>query len=154
MQLFNPLLKTNCGQRAQIAKARELRAANDLLKRCQGAPCAGPSHHRSISARVRRPKSAPDNTAEARSTTQLTRAVEIAALHLPPDEYATPLWLEHRHRANQARTARAHICRCSKRPRSSARITTLSLNQHRRALTARLIILASQPGRQSTWVGD
>ena len=40
VQLFDPPPKTSYGRRAQIAGARELRAANDLLKRWQGAPCA------------------------------------------------------------------------------------------------------------------
>ena len=40
VQLFELARKTSCVQRAQIAGARELRAANDLLKRWQGAPCA------------------------------------------------------------------------------------------------------------------
>ena len=109
VQLFELPPKTSCGQRAQIARARELRAANDLLKRWQGAPFARPAHHRSNPARVRRPKSAPDSTAEARSSAQINeggRSRRTRSCH--PTNMPPRSGTERRHRANQARTARVH----------------------------------------------
>ena len=146
--------KTSYGRRAQVAKARWTRAANDLLKRCQGAPYARPSHHPSNSARIRRPESAPDNTAEARSTAQVnegsrsrrtTRTIRLT-------RHSALAWSAKITLTRRAQ--RAPTCvDDQKRPRSSARPPALSSNQLRRALTARLTILASQPGRQSTWAG-
>ena len=105
---------------------------------------------------TRRPKSAPDKTPLRHTVPhKSTRAVEIAAPHEPPRPTRLP---------TLAQSADIALTRCAqraptspmitKRPKRSARLTTLSSNQLRLALTARLIIWASQPGQQSTWVGD
>ena len=127
-------LRTTC---SSDAKARHARA-----------------HH--IIAQTQRESGAP----RARPTTPLrhavphksTRAVEIAALHATTRLTCHPALVRSADIALTRRAQRAPTCADDqKRPRSSARPPALSSNQLRRALTARLIILASQPGRQSTW---
>ena len=102
--------------------------------RWQGAPCARPSHHPSNSARFR-PKSAPDITAEARSTTQVNEGGRNRRTTPTTRLTCHPALVRSADIAITRRAQRAPTCvDDQKRPRSSARSPALSSNQLRRAL--------------------